>query len=385
MTPGLPNPADPGKYIAPPTPVEQRPINGEQLPQELSSRHLRRRVYQLAAIVVVIVAIILFAPGLGSVRERLEQANGWLIGLGAVLQLGSVFSYVAIFRGVFCPRMEVLLAYRIGVAEQAANSLLPAGGAGGLALGAWALHRAGISNEHIARRSVAFFLLTSAANVSAVVIFGLLLGLGGFSRTSLAVFTFAWVGLASIAIGLVFLVARFAPSTLQFGPPPRGGSVAAKGSWLIKSVAITAATGARDAVQLLRTRSPKVVVGSVGYLAFDIAALGACFAAFGPVPALTLLVFAYVIGMLGGLLPIPGGLGGVDGGLIGVFVLYGTPLVTATVAVLAYRVLALWIPAILGSIAFVRLEHSFRRSPQPEIMCAPLAVEPVAEHVESRI
>ena len=57
---------------------------------------------------------------------------------------------------------------------------------------------------------------------------------------------------------------------------------------------------------------------------FDVAMLGVCFAAFGnDVPPAGVLLIAYLIGQLGSLIPIPGGLGGVDGGLIGTLILYG--------------------------------------------------------------
>src|SRR5436309_799465 len=136
-----------------------------QMPEELSSSHLRTRLLQLAALVVIVVLAVWLTPGLGSLRRRLDHAAaGWLV-IAGVAELLSTLSYVVVFRSVFCARMPWRLSYRIGMAEQAANSLLPAGGAGGLALGAWALRRRGLSAEHIGRRTVAFFLLTSVANV----------------------------------------------------------------------------------------------------------------------------------------------------------------------------------------------------------------------------
>ncbi len=54
----------------------------------------------------------------------------------------------------------------IGLSELAANSVFSVGGAGGLALGAWILRRGGLTAAFIAQRTVAFFLLTSLANVS---------------------------------------------------------------------------------------------------------------------------------------------------------------------------------------------------------------------------
>src|SRR5436305_4926007 len=65
------------------------------------------------------------------------------------------------------------LSHDIAMAELAANSLLPAGGAGGLALGVWALRQAGMPTGHIARRTVAFFVVTSAANFFALVVVGI--------------------------------------------------------------------------------------------------------------------------------------------------------------------------------------------------------------------
>ena len=62
---------------------------------------------------------------------------------------------------------------------------LSASGAGGLAVGVWALHRLGMSRERIARRTAAFFFLTSMANVAGVTAFAALylLGVSGTTPT----------------------------------------------------------------------------------------------------------------------------------------------------------------------------------------------------------
>ena len=111
-------------------------------------------------------------------------------------------------------------------------------------------------------------------------------------------------------------------------------------------------------------------------MGFDIAVLGACFAAFGYSPAIGVLVIGYLIGQLGGNIPVPGGIGGVDAGLIGIFVLYHQPLAVTTAAVLIYHAIALWVPALLGSLAFVQLRRTLQREENPAAMCAPLG-EPV--------
>jgi uncharacterized membrane protein YbhN (UPF0104 family) len=135
------------------------------------------------------------------------------------------------------------------------------------------------------------------------------------------------------------------------------------------------AQGVRDAVVLLRQRSIGVLAGSAGTLAFDIAVLGVTFKAFGYSPPLGVLVLGYLIGQLGGNLPLPGGIGSVDAGLIGIFALYHQPLAPTTAAVLVYHAIALWIPALPGSIAFVQLRRRLAREAHPAAICTPL-VEP---------
>ena len=67
-----------------------------------------------------------------------------------------------------------------------------------------------------------------------------------------------------------------------------------------------------------------MAIGSAGYMLFDIAVLGVCFPAFGnPLPPVDALLLAYIIGQLGGLIPLPGGIGGLDLGLLAALLLYG--------------------------------------------------------------
>ena len=131
---------------------------------------------------MVIVVVVLTVPSLGNLRHEIAHASaGWLVA-GIVLEICSALSYVLIFREVFCSRMTWRLSYQIAMSEQGANSVLSVSGAGGLALGAWALRRGGMGTEYIARRSVAFFFLTSLASVATLVAFAVLYA-GGFSTT----------------------------------------------------------------------------------------------------------------------------------------------------------------------------------------------------------
>ncbi len=111
----------------------------------------------------------------------------------------------------------------------------------------------------------------------------------------------------------------------------------------------------------MRSGNWRVIAGSLGYWAFDNAVLWATFKAFGVSVPLTVILMGYLIGQLGGLLPIPGGIGGIDGGLIGALIVYGAPAAGTAAAVLAYRVILFWLPLIVGGIAFAMLRRDMPR------------------------
>ena len=122
---------------------------------------------------------------------------------------------------------------------------------------------------------------------------------------------------------------------------------------------------------MLRQHNPRLLAGLLGYMVFDILVLWASFRALGSMPELTIVSIAYLIGQLGNLLPIPGGIGGVELGLIGALVVYGLPATAATAAVLLYRVVELCIPAALGLPAFIQLRTLLRREADAIELCRP--------------
>jgi uncharacterized membrane protein YbhN (UPF0104 family) len=329
----------------------------EPLPDELEGRKLRRRAIQVAVLLAVVALAAWFAPGLGEVRERLEGAQpGWL-GLAVALELLSCLSYVLMFKPIFCPRMSWRTSYELGMSELAVGSIVPASGAGGLALGAWALRKGGMPPEEIARRSVAFFILKSSVNFVAVAVVGVVmwLGVGPDVSPLLTILpaTLAIVTLAAVpALGLLV------------------GSRRPRQRWL---AAVTAALGdgVREAGRIVARRDWRVLAGSLGYWAFDNAVIWATFKAFGESPAITLVLMGYLIGQLGGLLPIPGGIGGIDGGLIGTMIVYGLPAAATAAAVLAYRVILFWLPLLLGGVAFRQLRKGLDDPSRPDL-CDPL-------------
>jgi len=339
------------------------------MPDELNPRHLRRRLLELAAVVAVVAAVVVLGPGLGSLRDHLEHASAvWLVA-GVAFEVLSTLAYVVIFHAVFCPRMSWRLSYQIGMSEQAANSVLSVSGTGGLALGAWALHHGGMSTEQIGRKTVAFFFLTSVANVAGVILFAALYAVGVLQHDPNPPLTYAFGAAALAATAVVVSL----PALLRAKAPAAASVSSGRIATAARFIRDSLAEGVRDGLLLLRARSLGVLAGSFGTLVFDLAVLWACFRAFGSSPPLGVLALGYLIGQLGGNLPIPGGIGGLDAGLVGTFVLYDQPLAATTAAVLVYHAIALWIPALLGSVAFVQLRNTLRREVQPAAMCLPLA------------
>ena len=214
---------------------------------ELPGGPSRRRLVEIALFAVLIAGAVAAMPGLGDLRERLSGADPVLIAVLAAVELGSCLAFVLAFRGVFSRRLSWRFSYEVAMSEQAANVLLPTGGAGGLALGAWALQRIGMPAERIGRRTVAFFLITSSINFVAVVVAGFGLATGVLpGEVALATALIPAAGATLLIGGLVL-----APRLLDHDGSARGGRlrravVAGRGHL---------AAGIRDAVRAARLRA----------------------------------------------------------------------------------------------------------------------------------
>jgi uncharacterized membrane protein YbhN (UPF0104 family) len=332
----------------------------EPLPKELSVRRFRRSGVIAVIAAAAVAALIVLLPGLAALRTSFAGARPGWIALAAVAEVCSCLSYVLVFRTVFCRRMSWRTGAELGLAEEAANSLLSVGGAGGLALGAWVLRRQGMPGKQIGRLTVAFFLITSVANIGFLVLCGVALVSGAASGPD-----------DSLLLGGVPALVGIAAILLTLAIGSFAGSLGARTRHARLETTLTAIEeGVAGAVEELR--SPLSLIGSAGYMLFDIAVLAICFPAFGlPLPPVVALMLAYIIGQLGGLVPLPGGAGGLDLGLIGALVLYGSSVADATVAVLAYRALYLVVPTALGLPALASLRRRLARPESQLIFCAP--------------
>jgi uncharacterized membrane protein YbhN (UPF0104 family) len=339
----------------------------EPLPSDVSPHRLRRGLLRLGGLVAIAVVVVTLVPGLGDLRSRLARAQPVWIGIACAFEVLSVLAYVPAFRAVFCTRMSWATSYKIAVAEEGAGSLFPLGGAGSLALGVWALRRGGMRADEIARKTVAFFLLTSAVPVGMLLLLGaglatgILPGGGGLLLTVLPAVVAA--GAIATTLGL---------GRLARGAEGRIGRRADGSRWARLAPVLSATSdGIDEALHQLRQANPLLLVGLVGFLVFDMLVFWASFRAVGASPELALIGMAYLIGQLGNWLPVPGGIGGTELGLVGALILYGLPALTATAAVLLYRVIELWIPAVLGLAAFVQLRLLLRRETEAIKLCKP--------------
>jgi uncharacterized protein (TIRG00374 family) len=295
-----------------------------------------------------------------SIHNLGDGKPGWLV-MGLIFECLSFCGYVVLFRTVFVrgrTRIDWHASYEITMAGVAATRLFAAAGAGGVALTAWALRRSGMEARVVACRMVAFLALLYVVYMGSIVVFGLGLYFGLFNGPAPFAITVVPAIFALLLIG-IFLAMSMLPGdaerriTRWSGGTGRGARIMAR----VVTIPASAAAGVRTAIGLVRDREWGVF-GAVAWWGFDIATLWACFHAYGPdPPPFAVIVLAYFVGMLGNALPLPGGIGGVDGGMIGAFAALGVSSDYAISAVLTYRAFAFWLPTLPGAIAYFQLRR----------------------------
>jgi putative heme transporter len=354
--------------------IEERvPVSSPAAPRDHSAEMPRVRLTgrRLAASVVFVVSVPAFLYfvlpkllGLQETWSRIQRGNLWWFALAAVLELLSFASYVALFKAVLArgvSRVGWRESYEITMASLAATRLFAAAGAGGIALSAWALRRAGLGPRTVAARMIAFLVLLYGVYMAAFVVDGLGLHAGAFPGPHPFAITVvpAIFGAAVIAI---FLGAAF----LRRDPEAfvrrwtTGEHWAGRLARRAAALPATLSVGVRMAIGLVRSRDP-YLLGALGWWGFDIGVLWACFHAFGNAPSKGVIVMAYFVGMLGNTLPLPGGIGGVDGGMIGAFTAFGVDVELSVVSVLTYRAFAFWLPTLPGGVAYFQLRRTVNR------------------------
>jgi uncharacterized protein (TIRG00374 family) len=336
------------------------------MPKELQPRRLAWRAVPVIAAIAVLALIVVLAPGLGQVRGLLEKGDErWL--LAAVgLEALSCISYVLMFRPIFCRHMPWRTTWELGWSELAMGSIVPASGIGGLALGAWILHEGGMPGDKIARRSVAFFLLKGSVNFAAVAVVGVLVAVGVLGpHQSLLLTILPAVGAVAFIAAVVY-VPRLGPGQ----PRPKDAGKLRRAASRARRELIS---GVEEAIAILRRRDPLLIIGAIGYWFWDNAVLWATFHAFGYSVPVSVVLLGYLIGQLGGLLPLPGGIGGITGGLFGTLIVYGTPVAVTAAAVLGYQIILFWVPLLVGSVMFISLRRGLNHPDRPDLCVVPAA------------
>jgi uncharacterized protein (TIRG00374 family) len=228
-------------------------------------------------------------------------------------------------------------------------------------LTAWALRRSGLDARVVACRMIAFLALLYGVYMGTLVVAGLGLYVGLFPGSAPFAITVIPAIFGAVVI-VIFLLVSLLPGDFDrlvaraTSGQNRLGLIARK----VAAAPAAAASGVRTAISLVRSRDP-FLLGAIAWWAFDIAVLWAAFHAFGASPPTAVVVMSYFVGMVGNTLPLPGGIGGVDGGMIGAFSAFGVPVDSAVVAVLAYRAIAFWLPTIPGAIAYLQLRRTVHR------------------------
>lgn len=309
-------------------------------PPRAQERRLRTGILTGALLSVLLGGLVLAIPGLHAVSRSIRDARPGPIALAAVLEIASCLGYVLAFQGTF-ERLPRRFAALVAASELAFGAVVPLGGAGGIAAGGWLLARRGIPVRRIAERSAVLFLLTSATNVVALLLAAGGLAAGWFAGPRDLLRTVVPATVALLVLLIFLTLAWLATGASDHHSSVRWKPVRAVGDTTVATI------------RLVRRPGWRLAVGAPAYLLCDVAALWLCLRALGPsVPAAPLVV-AYLLGYLANAIPVPGGLGVLDGGLAAALVAYHVPAATALGGVLIYHALALWIPTVSGTLGFV--------------------------------
>lgn len=350
--------------------LEKKASEVEHVEEEPGALLTPKRLLQTTvAVVLLTVSIYVLFPkvvGLEGALDKIHDGDPVWIGIALAFNVVAFGAYVALFRGVVGEKvihLTVSESYQITMAGLAATRLFSAGGAGGILLTYWALRKAGMERRQSVCRMIAFLVLLYSVYLLALVVFGVLLRVGvlpGEDPVSVTIVPAAIAGVAIVIMLLLALVPQDFERRIERMTPGRFGKIAKR----VATAPATFAQGTRTAIAFMRDPSQGglAVAGAVGFWGANIGILWASFQAFDVSVPFGVIVMGFFVGMVANLFPLaPGGVGAVDAGMIGAFVLFGIPESSVFVAVLTYRVIAFWVPIPPGIIAFFQLRKTVQR------------------------
>src|SRR4051794_27862178 len=366
-------------HLAPAPEAPALPLEGVDV------RALARRAAVPAALAAVAAAALVLAGGplhafLHAMDRAVQADPRWVVAAG-VFELLSFAGYIGLFWMVgsrATPRLGVRASAYITLGGAGATRLPPAPRVGRGAPAPWGPRRAGLGTRGATSTLLSFLVLQYAVFLGALVLSGGLLALGVSGHAPLGVTAVPAAAAAlAIATALVFAARRPAHATALVPGASRGARVRGR---LSEARGVVGA-GVRDGIALLGSGDLRLL-GAPAYWAFDAAVLWAMLEAFGAAPAIAVVVLAYFVGQVGNTLPIPGA---VSGGMAGVLIACGVPADLAVVSVLAYRSIAIWLPAPIGLAALRPLRRTVaawaREDERPGAVSAPERAQPQAARV----
>jgi uncharacterized membrane protein YbhN (UPF0104 family) len=321
--------------------------------------HLTKRALRLVGFVVFVYLFLRLIPGLEKALEDLKNVRlQWVIGAMAV-ETASEIGYVFSWRGILDPD-DLLrqdgrgrhLGARVAWAQLGGGMIVPGGTLGSMGVGAWMLHRLGMSMDRVGERQFTLMFLNTAVDALAIVFFGLGLAIGLFNGEEALTLTLLPAVLVALGLALALYIARRAErlsGRFEAGRPKLANGIRAL------------ATAVENTKKMLRHRgSTKIVLGAVAYLGFDMAVLQGAFVAIDahPVPSFAVVAMCYLIGGLAGSIPLPANLGAVTG-MAGMLIVFGVDHNDAIAAVVLYQAIGFLVPLIGGGIAYLFLRREF--------------------------
>src|SRR4051812_23464784 len=327
----------------------------------LDLRLLARRAAVPAALAAAAVLALVVAGGplqtfADAIRRAVELDPRWVIS-GAVFELLSFAGYVGLLWLVgsrASSRLGFGASAQVTLGGAAATRLLPTGGVGGAALTLWAFRRAGLGTRGATHTLLTFLVILYSVFLTAIAISGGAIALGLTSAHGpLALSAIPAIAAAASIAGGLALAARAGTGR----PPVAASGRLARVRGVVRDTPEALGLAVRDAIGLVRSLDPRLL-GALVWWGFDAAVLWAMLHAFGAPPAFAVVVLGYFVGQIANTIPIPGA---VSGGMVGVLLAFGVEPGVALTSVLAYRAIAIWLPAPIGLATLGALRKTIAR------------------------
>ena len=319
--------------------------------------HLKGRALKFAGFLLVVYAVLKLIPAFKQALHALQNASWeWVVALIA-LEILSETGFVLAWGRIVDPDNVLGRGTRgrttdlhVAWTQLGSGLIVPGGSWGGMGVAGLILHRFGMPNKLIGEREFNLSFLNTAIDALALVVFGIGLATGiltGEDNLLLTLLPAALAGAGIVAAPLLAPRLSAAANRRQSKHPK------------IATAITTVADAVEDTKQLLIHRDAWVpVVGIVGYLIFDVLVLWFAFKTVNanPVPGFGVVIMGYIIGALGGSLPLPAAAGTI-GGVAGMLIVYGVAHNVALAAVLLHQAIGLLVPLIGGAIGYAILRH----------------------------